>query len=151
VFILLQGSADARNGDTMILDSVAGHRKTAEMLTGFLASAETSIEISAAGPCHLCPDWPTLQTFRMVKTDQRLKTKELAGGVLEVSGRPELLARYVQGFHFEPTQDGDHCHPEYALAATGDIDSTSESIIIEVDRYADDPDGWAAYNAGSSG
>lgn len=133
MFILIQGRVDARNGDTMVLDSVVGHRKTFEALMAFLSSGDEVIELAAAGTCHLCPDWPTLRTFRMVKNDGRLKTEEAPGGVLQVSGRPALLSRYAQEFVFDSAQDGAHRHPEYALAASNDLDPTSDSIIIEVD------------------
>jgi hypothetical protein len=143
MFIVIQGVHGKRDGDTMLLDSAAGHRRTFEVLTAFLSSGDDSVEIAGAGPCHLCPDWPTLQFFRMVKSDARLRTEELPGGVLQVSGRPELLARYVDEFRFDADEDGAHRHPEAALAVTSDIDPKSESVIIEVDSYADDPERWA--------
>jgi hypothetical protein len=111
-----------------------------------LASTEPSIEIAAAGPCHMCPDSPTLRAFRMEKSDGRIKTAELPGGVLQVSGRPDLLARYIDDFKFDDDQDGDHRHPENFLASTSDLAPGSLSIIIEVDNYADDPARWEADN-----
>jgi hypothetical protein len=138
VFILIQGQVDKRNGDTMVLDSVAGHRKAFDGLTVFLASPERSIEIEASGQCHLCPEWPTLRTFRMVKWDGKLRTEELPDGVLQVSGRPDLLTRYVEHFRFEPGEDGAHRHPEQAF--WGDLAPGSAMIIIQVDDYADDPE-----------
>ena len=149
VFIVIQGQADKRNGDTMVLDSVAGHQKTFDLLAVFLASADKAVEISAAGPCHLCPDWPTLRAFRMVKSDAKLKTEELPDGVLQVSGRPDLLARYIEHFRFAPGDDGAHRHPENSFGHEGA--PGSDSIIIEVDDYADDPDRWAGDNADEPG
>jgi hypothetical protein len=146
VFILIQGEIDKRGGDTMILDSVAGHRKTMAALSAFLDSTEPSIEIAAAGPCHMCPDSPRLRAFRMVKSDGRIRTAELPGGILQVSGRPELLARYIDDFKFVDGEDGDHRHPENFLASAGDVEPGSQSIIIEVDNYADDPARWEADN-----
>lgn len=45
------------HGDTMVLDSVAGHRKTLDALTTYLSSDAQTIEIPSTGTCHLCPDW----------------------------------------------------------------------------------------------
>ena len=70
VFIVIQGQP--RSGDTMVIDSAAGHRQTFDTLTAFLASPAPMIEIAAAGRCHLCPDWPPVRTFRMVKTGDQL-------------------------------------------------------------------------------
>ena len=148
MFILIQGQVDKRNGDTMVLDSVAGHRKTFDGLTVFLASPERSIEIEASWQCHLCPEWLTLRTFRMVKWDGKLRTEELPEGVLQVSGRPDLLARYVEHFRFEPGEDSTHRHPEQAF--WGDLAPGSAMIIIQVDDYADDPERWAADNRGDT-
>jgi len=146
VFILLQEHDGKRTGDTMVLDSVAGHRKTFEALKAFLASEDAVIEIAGEGPCHLCPDDPTLRVFRMLKSSGRIKAEELPDGVLQVSGRPDLLARYVEEFLFEPGQDGDHRHPELIFVSAGEVDPASARIIIEVDSYADDPERWAADN-----
>lgn len=144
MFILIQGQLDRRNGDTMVLDSVAGHRDTFQKLAGFLASSDQATDIGATGPCHLCPDWPTLRAFRMVKSDGKLRTEELSDGVLQVSGRPELLARYIEDFRFNPGEDGAHRHPEQGFM--GELAPGSAMIIIEVDDYADEPDRWAADN-----
>ena len=123
----------------MVLDSAAGHRRTFDTLDAFLASPAPSMEIPAAGRCHLCPDWPPLRAFRMVKTGDKLRTEELPDGVLQVSGRAELLSGYIEAFRFEPGEEGHH-HPEQSLATRGSIDPRSASIIIEADDYADDPE-----------
>ena len=130
----------------MVLDSAAGHQKTHDELAAFLASPVSSIEIVANGRCHLFPEWPAMRAFRMVKTSDKLRTEELPDGVLQVSGRPDLLARYIEGFRFEPgTQD--HHHPEQQeIFLSGGLDPGSASIIIEADDYADDPERWAADN-----
>lgn len=144
VFIVIQGQP--RNGDTMVLDSAAGHQKTFDTLAAFLTSPAPSIEIAAAGRCHLCPDYPALRALRMVKTGDKLRTEELPDGVLQVSGRPELLASYIDAFRFDPGAQ-DHHHPEQQeVFFTGGLDPRSASIIIQADDYADDPERWAADN-----
>jgi hypothetical protein len=144
VFIVIQSRP--RNGDTMILDSAAGHRRTFDALAAFLASPERAIEVAAAGTCHLCPDYPPMRAFRMVKTGDKLHTEELPDGVLQVSGRPDLLARYIEAFRFDPGAQ-DHHHPEQRVAfIPGGLDPRSASIIVEADDYADDPERWAADN-----
>lgn len=129
----------------MMIDSAAGHQKTYETLAAFLASPERCIEISGAGSCHLCPDCSPLRAFRMVKTSEKLRTEELADGVLQVSGRPELLTQYIEAFRFEPKAQ-DHHHPEHQEILLTGLDPRSLSIIIEADDYADDPERWAADN-----
>ncbi|WP_242343536.1 hypothetical protein [Anaeromyxobacter terrae] len=143
MFIVIQGQP--RNGDTRVLDSAAGHQRTFDALAAFLSSPTPSIEIDNGGTCHLCPDYPALRAFRMVKTSDKLRTEELPDGVLQVSGRPELLARYIEAFRFAPGAE-DHRHPEQRLALTGELDPRSASIIIEADDYAADPERWAADN-----
>src|SRR5512133_602704 len=145
VFIVIQGDQGKRVGDTMVLDSTAGHGRTADALAAFLASQRQSIEIAAGGRCHLCPDWPVLRVFRMVKANTDLRTEDLAGDVLQVSGRSELLARYIEAFRFDAGEAG-HRHPEQTLAVAGGLDPRSAFIIIEADEYADDPERWAADN-----
>jgi hypothetical protein len=122
VFIVIQGRP--RDGDTMILDSAAGHGRTFDALAAFLASSERAIEIAAAGTCHLCPDYSPLRAFRMVKTGDKLRTEELPDGVLQVSGRPDLLARYIEAFRFEPGAQ-DHHHPEQQEMFFGGLDRRS--------------------------
>ncbi len=144
VFIVIQGRP--RNGDTMILDSAAGHGRTFDALAAFLAGPERVTEIAAAGTCHLCPDYPPLRSFRMEKTGDKLRTEELPDGVLQVSGRPDLLARYIEAFRFKAGAQ-DHHHPEQRVAFLPDgLDPRSASIIVEADDYADDPERWAADN-----
>jgi hypothetical protein len=143
VFIVIQGQP--RHGDTMVLDSAAGHQKTFDTLAAFLAGTKPSIELATAGKCHLMPDNPTMRAFRVVKTADKLRTEELLDGVLQVSGRPDLLARYIEAFRFEPGAQ-DHHHPEHQEVFTGGLDPRSASIIIEADDYAADPDRWAADN-----
>lgn len=81
-----------------------------------------------------------------MKTGDKLRTEELPNGVLQVSGRPDVLARYIEAFRFDPgTQD--HHHPEQQdILASGGLDPRSASIIIEADDYADAPERWAADN-----
>jgi hypothetical protein len=122
MFIVLQQQEGKRAGDTMILDSVAGHRKTFETLTAFLASRDPALEIATAETCHPRPDWPSLRAYRMVKSSGKVKVEELPDGVLQVSGRPELLARYVTEFNVDPGKDGGHVHPEHPLAFDGELD-----------------------------
>lgn len=144
VFIVIQGQP--RSGDTMVLDSAAGHQRTFDSLAAFLASPQASIEIAAAGTCHLCPTTRPLRAFRMVKTGGKLRTEELPDGVLQVSGRPDLLARYIEAFRFEPGAQ-DHHHPEQQeIFFSSGLDPRSASIIIEADDYAAEPDRWAADN-----
>jgi hypothetical protein len=144
VFIVIQGQP--RNGDTMVLDSAAGHQRTFDALAAFLASAKVAVEIAAAGTCHLCPDYPPLRASRMVKTGDKLRAEELPDGVLQVSGRPDLLARYIEAFRFAPGAQ-DHHHPEQQkIFLSGGLDPRSASIIIEADEYVDDQERWAEDN-----
>ncbi len=147
MFILIQEHEGKRVGDTMVLDSVAGHRRTYEALAGFLASSRASHEIAATpGRCHLCPELPTLRALRMVKSDGFLMTRELPEGVLQVSGRPDLLARYIEDFRYAPGDAECHRHPDHYFAFRNEVERGSNFIIIEVDEYADDPERWAADN-----
>jgi hypothetical protein len=136
VFIVIQGQRDRRGGDTTILDSVAGHRRTFDALAALLAGPNPSVEIAAAGRCHLCPDWDTLRLLRVVKANDKVRTEELPDGVLQVSGRPDLLARYIDAFRFEPGHDGDHRHPEQELASRGELAAGSRRIIVQADEDA---------------
>lgn len=133
-------------GDTTILDSAAGHQKTFEALAAFLAGPEPAIEIAAAGVCHLCPDYPVMRAFRMVKAAGTLRTELLSDGALQVSGRVDLLSRYIEAFRFEPGAQ-DHHHPEHQeIFFSGGLDPRTVHIIIEADDYAADPERWAADN-----
>lgn len=128
----------------MVIDSVVGHRRTADAIAAFLASGEPLLEINAAGVCHLFPDQPVLRTFRVVKSQGPLKVEELEGGVLQVSGRPDLLAEYANEFRVDASRDGTHAHPEHRLAFQKLVDPDSIFTILEVDDCADDPAGGAA-------
>lgn len=121
-------------GDIVVLDMVDGHQETRRMLGRFLASSEQAIEIAAAGRCPLDPGMETLRAFRMSKTTALLHTSELPGGVLQVSGRVDLLARYILAFDFDAKVDSDHRHPEQAFR--GELARGSIHIIIEVDVEA---------------
>jgi hypothetical protein len=135
MFIILQDA-----GDTMVLDSVRGHRATYDRLTAFLSSPQVSIEIEAGPRCPACPDSTTLRSFRMVKTSGPILTQHLPDAVLQVSGRPEMLARYVRSFQFDPADDGDHHHPEQHFR--GELDPASDMIIVEAEDDLDDPNAW---------
>lgn len=110
-------------------DSVAGHRRTLEALQRFLLSDDHSVELTPSGACSRCPDWEPLRALRMVKTTGLLRTRA-HDGILQVSGRPELVSRYADYFDFEPGAGG-HLHPEQSFG--GELDPASEAIIIEVD------------------
>jgi hypothetical protein len=129
VYILRQ-----RPGDTMVLDSVQGHGDTKRRLAAFLASADQVLEIPAAGRCPLDPDLKPLHLFRMRKTEELIHTQELPGGILQVSGRPDLLARYIESFGFGADVETDHHHPEQAFM--GELARGSAHIIIEADIEA---------------
>jgi sporulation-control protein spo0M len=75
-----------------------------------------------------------------------LKVEELLDGVLQIAGRPELLTVFVQDFWFDSGEGGHH-HPDQHDALMWEMDPTSVSLIIEVDDWADDPEGWAAEDA----
>jgi len=121
----------------MILDSVEGHGETSKRLRAFLSSSSKTVELIAAGRCPLHPRMEPLRALRMLKTGGPIRTEELPGGIIQISGRPELLARYVEAFAFEPGTESDHRHPEYAFM--GLLDPKSASIIIEVDDEAGTP------------
>jgi hypothetical protein len=137
MFIVLQ-----EPGDTMVLDTVRGHRATLEKLLGFLASPQASIELEAAQRCPAYPEQKTLRALRMLKAGGLILTEHLPDGVLQVSGRPHLLARYVEKFRFEPSDDGEHRHPEQAF--TGELERGSDMIIIEAEDALDDADAWSS-------
>jgi len=126
VYILRQ-----KPGDTMVLDTVEGHEQTRRKLAAFLASQDQVFEIATAGRCPLDPAQEPLGTFRMAKTTGLIHTEEFPGGVLQVSGRPDLLARYIQSFEFPPGVESDHHHPEQWFM--GELAEGSAHIIIEVD------------------
>jgi hypothetical protein len=134
VYILRQNP-----GDTMVLDTVEGHQNTRRMLAAFLEGQDQVIEVAAKGRCHLDPSMEPLWSFRMRKTQNLIDTQELPGGILQVSGRPELLARYIEAFDFEPGVETDHHHPEQRFM--GELDHGSAHIIIEADDEAGDAPG----------
>jgi hypothetical protein len=102
----------------------------------FLASPQGSIELQASPRCPLLPDAETLRVFRFVKTRGSILTQRMPGEVLQVSGRPELLARYIESFKFEPEMQTGHRHPEQAFV--GELEAGSNMIIVEADDDADD-------------
>lgn len=120
----------------MVLDTAEGHRETGRRLATFLASGDEAIEITAAGRCPLDPALEPLGTFRMVKAAGPIHTQELPGGVLQVSGRPDLLERYLKSFDFGPGVEDDHHHPEQAFTIRGELDARTAFIIIEADSEA---------------
>lgn len=85
--------------------------------------------------------------FRVVKSQGLLKVEELPDGVLQLSGRSDLLAEYAKEFRFDPTRDGTHAHPEHRLAFRNQVEPASIFTILEIDNWADDPAGWAAENS----
>jgi hypothetical protein len=137
VFIVKQ-----QPGDTMVIDSVAGHGRTADAIAAFVASGNLVEEINAAGICHFCPDRPILRALRLVKSQGLLRVEEL-GDVLQVSGRSDLLAEYAKEFRFDASCDGTHAHPEHRLAFQNQVDPGSLFTILEIDNWSDDPAGWA--------
>ena len=134
MYIVLQNP-----GDTMVLDSTRGHLATHGKLVAFLSSPLTSIELPASSPCPAYPEAKSLGAFRVVKTGGLIRTQHFPGAVLQVSGRPDLLARYVEAFRFDAGEDG-HRHPEQRFR--GEIENDSDMIIIEVEDDLDDPDAW---------
>ncbi|NJD19268.1 MAG: hypothetical protein FIA95_08325 [Gemmatimonadetes bacterium] len=124
-------------GDTMILDTAEGHEETRRRLAAFLASQEQVVEIHAAGRCQLDPAMQPLSTFRMRKTTGQLHTERLPGGILQVSGRPDLLARYIQSFAFQPGVASDHHHPEQGFM--GELAPGSAHVVIEANEEAGCP------------
>ncbi len=138
MYTLLQTLDGQPAGDAMVLDSVAGHAETLKQLRSFVSSASRSVEIAAPGRCPLCPDWQTLTTFRLVKTEGPILTEQLPGGVLQVSGRGDLLARYVSAFEFPEGASSDHHHPEQMFV--NEISPASKAIIVEADDGVDAPE-----------
>lgn len=126
-------------GDTMVLDSTRGHLATHERLVAFLSSSATSIELPGSSRCPACPEAETLGTLRMVKTVGLIRTQHLPGAVLQISGRPDLLERYVEAFRLDAGEGG-HRHPEQRFRS--ELESDSDMIIIEVEDDLDDPDAW---------
>lgn len=123
----------------MILDSAEGHGETRRKLSEFLASTAEVVEIVAFGRSYLDPDMEPLRAFRMRKTDGLINTQELPDGTIEVGGRPELLARYIAAFDFEPGVETDHHHPEQRFM--GELTHESAHVIIEADVEAGDAPG----------
>jgi hypothetical protein len=136
MFIVLQ-----EVGDTMVLDSLRGHQTTYERLAAFLSSPQVSIEFEAGPRCPAIPDATTLGRFRMVKTSGPILTHHLPDASLQVSGRPELLARYAETFKFEAADGGEHRHPEQQFADE-ELDPASEMIIVQAEDALDDPEAW---------
>lgn len=93
-------------GDTMVLDTTRGHRATHEKLLAFLASPQASMELESSLHCPAYPEAETLRRLRMVKTPGLILTQHLPEAVLQVSGRPELLERYIQVFLFDDAEGG---------------------------------------------
>jgi len=123
----------------MVLDSTRGHLATHGRLIAFPSSSETSIELPAPSRCPACPEAETLGAFRMVKTAGLIRTQHLPEAVLQISGRPDLLERYVEAFRFDAGEGG-HRHPEHLFQ--GKLEHGSDMIIIEVEDDLDDPDAW---------
>lgn len=123
-------------GDTLVLDSVQGHRRTYERLAAFLTEPQATIELQAASNCPLLPGRSCLGAFRMVKTEGLVYTEHLPAGVLQVSGRPELLARYIESFVFQPGMGSSHHHPEQKFL--GELAPGSDMVIVEAEDELDD-------------
>jgi hypothetical protein len=134
-------------GDTMVLDTAAGHAATHVRVEAFLRAAEGVLELPAGGRFPLDPDASFLTRLRFLKTTDLLRTREGGAGTLEVSGRPDLLALWAGSFLFDPGDTQGHHHPEQHVEMMG-LDSPagprvglapgSDRVIIEAYEREDE-------------
>jgi hypothetical protein len=128
MYIVLQRSQEKLVGDTLVIDTVEGHRETRDRLLIFLGAGDQTLVLQAAGKCPLLPDAEVLDALRFVKTGGRIHTGLAPDRVLQVSGRPDQLLRYANEFQFEA--DGGHHHPEQVFEPS-ELHPQSEMIILE--------------------
>ena len=124
----------------MVLDTVAGHAATFAAVEAFLESNELTLDLDAAGRFPLDADASFLRVLRFVKTGALLRTREDGPDVLEVAGRPNLLALWAEDLLFPEGDAQGHHHPEQAVATRGldskggpviGVDRRSERVIIQ--------------------
>jgi hypothetical protein len=133
MYVVVLNKETAPAGEVYVFDTVAGHRVTSEALVAFLDRAnETSLSLPSNGRCPLLPDAEFLRGLRFVCSPDLVLTSRTLDGLVQITGRRDLLRRYAREFLFTGECGSGHRHPETAFKID-ELHPKTEMIVLEAE------------------
>ena len=118
----------------MILDSVTNLNAIHIELVEFLGSDEDRIRLNAIAVGSPEPYSEFLPYLEFVKSQDKVLVQFGNDRGLIISGSVGNLAKYIEAFKFEESEDGNHHHPEFSLINEDHFEKDGLWPFVEADN-----------------